>query len=153
MSFFTVLLVDDFESWRRFVSSTLKHKPKIHIVSEALDVVDAVQKARELQPDLIVLDIGLPKLNGIQAARQIRNVAPKSKILFLTENPARDIATEALRSGARGYVVKSDAGTELLEAVEAVLQGKYFISARLANLEFTHNADAQDSVLLPIPSD
>lgn len=153
MSFFTALLVDDFDSWRRFVSSTLKQEPTIHIVCEAVDGLDAVRKARELKPDLIVLDIGLPKLNGIEAARQIRKLVPKSKILFLTENPARDIAAEALRAGARGYVVKSDAGTELLSAVETVLRGEYFISARLANLEFSHATDAQDAVLLPIPGD
>jgi CheY-like chemotaxis protein len=93
--------------------------------------VEAVQKAQELQPDLIVLDIGLPTLNGIEAARQIRTQAPQSRILFLSENPSWDIAKEALRSGGSGYVIKSNAAGELLPAVEAVLQGKPFLSSGL----------------------
>jgi DNA-binding NarL/FixJ family response regulator len=79
-----------------------------------------------------VLDIGLPTLNGIETARRIREVSPKSKILFVSENRSRDVAEEALRTGASGYVVKSDAGGEFLPAVKAVLQGKQFVSASLA---------------------
>jgi DNA-binding NarL/FixJ family response regulator len=138
-----ILLVDDYESWRRFVSSTLKHTPTLQIVCEVCDGLDAVQKAQELQPDLIVLDIGLPRLNGIEAARRIGKVATKSKILFLTENYSPDIAAEALGTGAQGYIVKSDAGCELLAAVEAVLQGKQFVSTRLACHDFTDTTDAQ----------
>ena len=129
----SILLVDDFEPWRCFVASTLKHK--LHFIREASDGLEAVQRAQELQPDLIVLDVGLPKLNGIEAARQIRKIAPQSKILFLTEIDSPDIAAEALSLGAKGYVVKSDAGSDLLAAVEAVLHGEQFLSARLADQE------------------
>jgi DNA-binding NarL/FixJ family response regulator len=146
MSSVGILLVDDFEDWRRFVSSKLDHNPKFQIISEVSDGLEAVQKAQELQPDLIVLDIGLPNLNGIEAARQIRQVAPKSQILFLSANYSPDMAAEALSAGGGGYVVKSDAGNELLAAVEAVIQGKRFVSARLASHEFTHRTGAQSSV-------
>jgi CheY-like chemotaxis protein len=78
-----ILVVDDYEPWRRFVSTTLHKQPKLQVIGEALDGLEAVQKAEELQPDLIVLDIGLPTLDGIEAARRIRKLAPKSKILFV----------------------------------------------------------------------
>jgi DNA-binding NarL/FixJ family response regulator len=97
------------------------------------DGLEAVQQAEELQPDLILLDIGLPTLNGIEAARRIRRVSPASRILFVSENRSADIAEEALSTGASGYVFKSDAGSELLPAVKAVLEGKRSISASLAS--------------------
>lgn len=126
-----VLLVDDFEPWRRFVSSTLQNYPGFEIVLEVSDGIQAVQKAAELHPDLILLDIGLPGLNGMEAARRIRNIAPHSKIIFLTENNAADIAEEAFRIGASGYIVKADASRELLSAMRAVSSGQRFLSARL----------------------
>jgi DNA-binding NarL/FixJ family response regulator len=91
-----------------------------------------VEQAKALQPDLILLDIGLPIINGIEAARRIREVSPLSKILFVSESRSPEIAEEALKTGANGYVVKSDAATELLPAIKAVLEGKRFISASLA---------------------
>ena len=105
-SAFRVLVVDDHEPWRRFIVSTLQTRPDLQVMSEASDGLDAVQKAVELQPHLILLDIGLPKLNGIEAARQILRSAPKSKILFVSENRSSDIVDEALQAGAVGYVVK-----------------------------------------------
>ena len=126
-----ILLVDDYEPWRRFVSTTLQKKSELQIVGEVTDGFEAVQKAQQLQPDLILLDIGLPTLNGIDAARRIRELSPKSRILFVSEDRSWDIAGEALRTGANGYVVKSDAASELLPAVEAVLQGKQFVSSGL----------------------
>jgi DNA-binding NarL/FixJ family response regulator len=131
-STFRVLVVDDYEPWRAFVASTLKNQSKLRIIGEARDGLEAVQIAQQLQPDLILLDIGLPTLNGIEAAGRIREVSPKSKILFVSENRSRDIAEEALRTGACGYVVKAAAASELLPAVEAVLQDKRFVSASLA---------------------
>ena len=110
----------------------LLKQPKLQVIGEVSDGLEAVQKAEELQPDLILLDIGLPTLNGIEAARQIRKVSPGSKILFVSENRSVDIAEEALSTGAGGYVVKSDAAGELLPAVKAVLEGKRFVSASLA---------------------
>ena len=130
-STFRVLVVDDYESWRAFFASTLQRRPELQIIGEAADGLEAVQIAQQLQPDLILMDIGLPTLNGLMAARRIKEVCPGSKILFVTENRSRDIAEEALRTGASGYVVKSDAATELLLAVDAVLQGKQFVSGSL----------------------
>lgn len=127
-----VLVVDDYEPWRRFACTTLLKQPELRVIGEVFDGSEAVQQAKELQPDLILLDIGLPTLNGIEAARQIGEVSPTSKILFVSENRSPDIAAEALSTGAGGYVVKSDAGSELMPAVKAVLEGKRFISASLA---------------------
>lgn len=127
-------MVDDFEGWRRFVSSILQNEPGRHIVGEASDGLEAVKKAQELKPDLILLDIGLPNLNGIEAARQIRKAVPNSKILFLSEHDSPDIREEALRTGAGGYVVKPAAGSELSKAVEAVMQGKRFVSGTLKSI-------------------
>ena len=127
-----ILLVDDFESWRRFVVSTLRQRPGFEILAEVSDGLVAVEKAEELEPDLILMDVGLPILNGIEAARRILDRTPQSRILFLSENRSLDVAREALRTGAGGYVLKADAGRDLLPAVEAVLQGKRFVSASLA---------------------
>jgi len=128
-----ILVVDDFAPWRRFVSLNLQLRPEWTVVGEASDGLEAIQKAHRLQPDLILLDIGLPRTNGIQAARRIRELSPKSRILFVSENQSWDIAKEALLTGALGYVVKSDATTELLPALETVLQGNQFLSAGLGS--------------------
>ena len=125
-----VLVVDDFEPWRRFVCSELEEHLESQIIAEASDGTEAVQKAGELQPDLVLLDLGLPGLNGIEAARRIRECAPKAKILFVTENSSWEIAEEALRTGAHGYIVKEDAELELMIAVNAVLQGEIFVGRR-----------------------
>jgi len=103
----------------------------LQVIGEATDGLEAVRKAHDLQPDLILLDIGLPTLNGIDAARRIREHSPKSKILFVSENRSWDIAQEALRTGASGYVVKSDAAKDLLPAIRDVVKGKQFVSASL----------------------
>ena len=127
-----VLVVDDYEPWRRLACAMLLKQPELRVIGEVSDGLEAVQQAKELQPDLILLDIGLPTLNGIEAAREIREVSPASKILFLSENRSADIAEKALNNGAGGYLVKSDAESELLPAIKAVLEGKRFVSASLA---------------------
>jgi len=96
-------------------------------VVEASDGFEAVAKAAELQPDLVLLDIGMPNLDGIKAAAQIRSAAPESKILFVSQNTDPDIVQAALSDGARGYVYKCEISRELLPAIEAVLGGKRFV--------------------------
>jgi CheY-like chemotaxis protein len=130
-------VVDDYDDWRIFSSSTLQKQPELQVIGEATNGLDAVQIAQRLQPDLILMDIGLPKLNGLQAARRIREASPRSKILFVSENRSRDIAQAALATGAAGYVVKSSAASELLPAIEAVLQGRQFVSADLTGLDYS----------------
>ena len=128
-----VLVVDDYAPWCRFLRLTLLAHQELQIIGEFTDGPEAIQNAKELQPDLILLDIGLPTLNGIEAARRIRKVSPRSKVLFVSENRSPDVAEEALSTGAEGYVVKSDAARELLPAIKAVLEGRRFISASLAS--------------------
>lgn len=144
-----VLVVDDYEPWLNFATKTLRGKLELRVVGEASDGLEAVQKAKVLQPDLILLDIGLPTINGIQAARRILQHAPKTKILFVSEQRSPDIVEEALRTGAGGYVVKSDAASELLPAVKVLLEGKRFVSASLAGLEL---ADLTVSQTAPHPN-
>lgn len=131
--FIRVLAVDDHECWRRLTSATLENGlPESTVVGEACDGWQAIQLVRQLQPDLVVLDIGLPQLNGIEVARTIRHQSPDSRIIFMTENRSADIADAALSTGALGYVVKSDAGRALLPAINAVLEGRRFISSGVA---------------------
>jgi DNA-binding NarL/FixJ family response regulator len=130
-----ILIVDDFEPWRRFVSSALQ-KVDSQILFEVSDGLEAVYKAEDLRPDLILLDIGLPTLNGIKAARRIRDRSPDSKILFLTEENSPEVAEAALEAGGAGYLVKSDAGRELLPAVKALSKGRRYLGARLAGKVF-----------------
>jgi DNA-binding NarL/FixJ family response regulator len=115
-----VLLVDDYEPWRQFVCSVLQKRPELEIVGEVADGLEAVQQAGELHPDVILLDIGLPTLNGIEAARRLRRTSPEVKILFVTQESSADVVEEALSTGAQGYVVKTNA-SDLLSAMNTVL--------------------------------
>jgi DNA-binding NarL/FixJ family response regulator len=125
-----VLVVEDFAPFRQFIRSTLGNNPGLQVICEVSDGLEAVHKAEELKPDLILLDIGLPTLNGIEAARQIRKLAPDSKIVFLSQESSAEVVEEALRLGAWGYVLKTRAGSDLLPAVEAILSGKRFVSSK-----------------------
>jgi DNA-binding NarL/FixJ family response regulator len=144
-----ILVADDYEPWRRFVSSTLQKQPELRVVGEVSDGLEAIQKAQELQPDLIVLDIGLPRLNGIEAARRIRERVPQSKILFFSENRSWDIVEEALRTGAAGYVVKWECASELRPAVEAVVRGKLFVSGCLTSGDADGRQSETSANLIP----
>jgi CheY-like chemotaxis protein len=131
-----ILVVDDFFPWRNYLIAKLGENPALQIVGVASDGSEAVLKAAELRPDLILMDINLPALSGIQAAARIRGLSPESKILFVSQDLDFDIALAALEAGGVGYVVKSHAESDLLTAVEAVMSGKRFVSAVLARQDF-----------------
>jgi len=131
-----VLVVEDSEPFRNFICSTLGRRPELQIVGDVMDGLQAVHTAQALRPDLIVLDIGLPSLNGIEVARRIRKVSPKSKILFVSQESSAVVVREALDTGAHGYVLKTDAGRELLDAVSAVLRGERFVGKRFSGHDF-----------------
>ena len=131
MSSWTVLVVEDYEPFRRFICSTLRKRPELRIVGEASDGLQAVRKAEELQPDLILLDIGLPVQNGIEAACRISLLVPAAKILFVSMSNDADVVSLALSNGATGYVRKENAERDVLPAVEAVLRGDHFVSRGL----------------------
>ena len=126
------LIVEDHEEVRNFLRFTLQNEARCILIGEAVDGMQAVQKAEELQPDLILLDLSLPKLNGMEALRRIRKSSPSSKLIILSQDSAPDLVQEALRLGAVGYLLKSDAN-DLPRALDAVLQGTVFVSPRRKN--------------------
>ena len=121
-------MVDDSEPWRRFASSTLRKEPGLQVVGEASNVLEAFQKAVELEPDLILLGIGVPSVNGIEAARRIREMVPEAKIIFLSEESSFDVVQEAMKLGAWAYVSKTMVASDLLSTVETVVSGMKFVS-------------------------
>jgi DNA-binding NarL/FixJ family response regulator len=138
-----ILVVDDYEPFVQFVCSMLEGRADLQVIGQASDGLEAVQKAEELRPDLILLDIGLPKLNGIETARRMHKVAPHARILFLSQHSSSDVVQEALKSGGLGYVHKSRAQSELLPAIDAVLGGRQFVSRNLEGWESTESKIAQ----------
>jgi DNA-binding NarL/FixJ family response regulator len=135
-----ILIADDYKDWRRQVRLLFQARPEWQVIAEAADGSEVIQKAEELKPDLIVLDIGLPKLNGIEVAHRIREVSPSTKIVFLSQNSDLYFVRTALGTGALAYVHKTAAQSELLLAVDAVLGGKRFVSSRLKGYEFTESS-------------
>jgi DNA-binding NarL/FixJ family response regulator len=117
----------------------------LHIVGEVADGLEAVQKAEELLPDLILLDIGLPTLGGVEAAQRIRELSPQSRILFVSQENSVHVVRGALAEGAKGYVAKTDARRKLMTAVDAVLRGEQFVSRRLSGHDFVGASDARVS--------
>jgi CheY-like chemotaxis protein len=134
-----ILVVDDFALLRQFVVGLLGKRPELQVVGEASDGLETLQRAVELRPDLILLDIGLPNLSGIEVARRVRTLVPHAKILFFSAESFPDTVQEALSAGAFAYVHKQRA-SDLLPAIDAVLAGKRFVSS---GLEFTENLNVQ----------
>ena len=120
-----ILIVDDLQGWRISIRSILECNPSFQVIGEASDGQEAVEKATALQPDLVLLDIGMPVLNGLQAAKIIRERCPKSRILFVTQDGDVDVRNEAIRVGAADYVLKVNVGIELLGAISKALGAGY----------------------------
>jgi DNA-binding NarL/FixJ family response regulator len=131
MSIVRIVIVEDFVAFRRSICSILEKNENLQVICEASDGLEAVRKAEELKPNLVLLDIGLPKLNGLRVAREIRRLAPECKIIFVSQESSPDLVQEALSLGAQGYVAKARVGRDLLVAVEEVLQGRRFVSCGL----------------------
>jgi DNA-binding NarL/FixJ family response regulator len=140
-----VLVVDDFEPFRRFICSTLQNNLELPTIREASDGLEAIELAHALQPHLVLLDIGIPKLNGIESARRIRELVPQSIILFVSQESSVEVVQGAFNGGASGYVVKMEAGRELMTAVRAVLRGGKFVGRRFAGHNFTEASVAPTS--------
>jgi DNA-binding NarL/FixJ family response regulator len=129
MNVYRILVVDDFATWREQVRAVLQSRLDLKVVAEAQDGLEAVRKAEELKPDIILLDIGMPTLNGMEAAERISNIVPDAKILFVTQENDPEVAATALSNGAKGLVLKINAHRELLPAVQTVLEGRCFIGS------------------------
>ena len=133
MRSFSAFILEDHEGFRRFLTTTLKQQAECKTIAGASDGLEGIQQVEQLHPDLILLDIGLPTLNGIEVGRRIRDLSPSSKILFVTQESSAEVVQEAFSLGAKGYMLKCDAA-QLLEAVDAVLEGEQFISAHLKRM-------------------
>lgn len=131
MRFHTVLVVDDYEQFRRLIRLTLSQRTDLRVIGEASDGAAALEKAQELQPDLILMDLGLPKLNGMEATRRLRKLVPHARILIVSQERSSDVVHESLRSGAAGYVHKPHLHSDLLLAIDAVLRGERFVGSGL----------------------
>jgi DNA-binding NarL/FixJ family response regulator len=133
-----ILVVEDYEPFRRLACLELQQRAEFQVIGEASDGLEAVEKVQELKPDLVLLDIGLPKLNGLEAAKQIRKVYPHARLLFVSQESSSELIGEAFRLGARGYVHKQRAQIDLFPAIEATLAGRTFISDGLKLPESAH---------------
>ena len=131
MSSVRVLVVDDHTGVRDMICSLLSQESALNAVFQASNGEEAVAKADLLQPDLVLLDIGLQGITGLEAARQIPKVSPQTKIIFLSQHDSLHMANEALKIGGHGYVSKMDAGAELLKAIQSVREGTRFVSQRI----------------------
>jgi two-component system, NarL family, response regulator NreC len=131
-----ILVVDDAEVIRRVICRALSARPECQVVSDVSNVISAVEKAKEHQPDVVLLDISMPELNGLQAIPLIKKVAPRSEILIITQHNNRFFVGEAFAQGARGFLHKGDLGAELYEAVIEVLLKKRFLSTSVRAQKF-----------------
>jgi DNA-binding NarL/FixJ family response regulator len=143
-----ILIVDDHAVVRRGVRSLLESQPGWEICGEATTGREAVDMARRLQPDVVVMDLSLPELNGLDATRQILKDSPRSEILVLTMHHSEELARNVLQAGARGYVLKSDADQSMIAAIESLRQHKPFLTSRVTEFvldDYMRRADTLDA--------
>jgi DNA-binding NarL/FixJ family response regulator len=129
-----ILVVDDLRYWQDFIRVCFEKRPDLDILGVASSGLEAIQRAGDLQPDLILLDLSLPGMNGIQVAERIRQLVPKAKILFLTGESDPEIVRDAFRAGGDGYILKWDVAEELIIGMETVLLGQRFTSRGIGEI-------------------
>jgi DNA-binding NarL/FixJ family response regulator len=129
-----ILIADDHEVARKGIRSLLENHPGWEICGEASDGREAVASVTKLKPDVLLLDIGMPNLNGLDATRQILAIMPEARILILTVHDSEQVVREVLAAGARGFLLKSDTGRDLVIAVEALQQGRTFLTSKVAQM-------------------
>jgi DNA-binding NarL/FixJ family response regulator len=129
-----ILIADDHEIVRRGLRALLETKPYLVVVAEAITGRQAVEEAKRLIPDLVIMDISMPEMNGLEATRQIRRAVPTAEVLVLSVHDSEQLVREVLEAGARGYVLKSDAGRDLIAAVETLCEHKPFFTAKISEI-------------------
>jgi DNA-binding NarL/FixJ family response regulator len=127
-----ILVVDDHPVARKTICALLRTEPDFDVICDATSGTEAAAQAKDFKPDVVVLDINMPGMNGLEAARQIKKAAPSAEILFLSQHAELETIRQAFRVGGRGYVVKSDAGKELISAVRAVRAKNRYLNERFA---------------------
>jgi DNA-binding NarL/FixJ family response regulator len=148
----TIFLADDHEVVRLGLRTLLESGTGWTVVGEASNGRDAVAEVRTLKPDIVVMDLTMPQLNGLEATRQILREAPRTSVMILSVNESEEIVHEVLAAGARGFMLKSDAGKDLLVAVEGLQQGRPFFSARVADYVLKHYHRRGDAEPAQTPS-
>jgi DNA-binding NarL/FixJ family response regulator len=134
MGVFRILVADDHEVVRKGLISLLQSQPDWQVCGEAADGREAVEKAQQLKPDVVILDIGMPSLNGLEATRQILKINPQARVLILTLHDSDQVVREVLNAGARGFLLKSDAARDLVAAVEALRRDKTYFTSKVATM-------------------
>jgi len=129
-----ILIADDHDIVRRGLRALVQEEPSWQIVADVQDGRSAVVKSQELKPDIAILDIGMPSLNGLDATKQIVKVNPNTKVLILTMHDSEQLIQNVLNAGARGYLMKSDAGRDLVVAIRALLLGQTFFTQKVAQI-------------------
>jgi DNA-binding NarL/FixJ family response regulator len=134
MAPFRILLADDHEVVRAGLRALLEEQSGWEVVAEAVDGRDAVEKASKLKPDVVVIDIAMPSLNGLEAVRQIVKAVPNTRVLVLTMYDSDPLIQQVLQAGARGYLLKSDAGRDLVSAIDALRRNKTFFTPKVSQM-------------------
>lgn len=144
-----IVIADDHEIVRRGLRAILENQSNWAVVGEAVTGREAIDKAKQFTPDVAIIDIGMPELNGLEATRQILKLLPQTEVLILTMHESEQIVREVLAAGARGYVLKSDAGKDLVTAVDALCQHRTFFSSKVSEL-LLHSYLRQSDLSMPV---